>query len=718
MFVTSSSYKETMISGFIDNDLKGTITLTDGTVIEITEKDIIPESFGFDNKAVNGNDFGFGGIYVGELCMTIKKDINRYSLYGAELKFSYFQNCIDGTVQEIPLGLFYVYDAIRTKKLIQLKAYDKMTSFDKKVEETTTGFVVDILHFICDKCEMELGQTDEEISAFTNSEWWLTLDAEHISTYREALSQLATICGRFCTINRYGKLILVPFGATSQETISARRRTDSKIQDFSTIFRSIKARFLANQNYYPYTETDESGMKGLELDLGDISIFQGEDYSKHDILQNLLGLLVNMVYVPTEFSMLSDPSIELGDCLTLENVNNSTESVVTQVHSLSWKYHSTMKVTCYGSDPMLDGVVSKDNTIIKQLETSIASKDMVVKSFTNSKKLTISGSSEIEIISMNFATTKETTVLFMTTIPFEASLDGVLSIKYYLDGVEASGVKQYVDRGNHVITLMEYFPMSADGRSTLSVTGISEPFESDVRKQNAKILSFKDWIDHQTVTTVTTTTSTITNAETGEVTSTSKSESVFGYEYKEHPVDTTIASFGIEKSTVRAVLFAQGLAGQGQWDGTINMTEDMKPVKFILNMFKVGQMNDSVVVQKQTPEKVNLNERLKTTFAGGIEYKLAPMTEALNTERITMPVTEVRDSMQGVKMNLMFNVSQTMYVDFNENQYVKSDNGVLKLNDKYTYFGSEVSIDEGKLLTVQIKTDDKQSVESVVIGHD
>lgn len=648
MFVTSSSYKETMISGFIDNDLKGTITLTDGTVIEITEKDIIPESFGFDNKAVNGNDFGFGGIYVGELCMTIKKDINRYSLYGAELKFSYFQNCIDGTVQEIPLGLFYVYDAIRTKKLIQLKAYDKMTSFDKKVEETTTGFVVDILHFICDKCEMELGHTDEEIQSFTNSEWWLTLDSEHISTYREALSQLATICGRFCTINRYGKLILVPFGATSQETISARRRTDSQIQDFSTVFCAVKARFLANQNYYPYTETDESVKKGLELDLGDISIFQGEDYSKHDILQNLLGLLVNMVYVPTEFSMLSDPSIELGDCLTLENVNNSTESVVTQVHSLSWKYHSTMKVTCYGSDPMLDGVVSKDDKIITQLETSISSKDMVVKSFTNSKKLTISGSSEIEIISMNFATTKETTVLFMTTIPFEASLDGVLSIKYYLDGVEASGVKQYVDRGNHVITLMEYFPMSADGRSTLKVTGISEPFESDVRKQNAKILSFKDWIDHQTITTIAS-----TNAETGAITA----ESAFGYEYKEHPVDATVASFGIEKSTVRAVLFAQGLAGQGAWDGTINVTDDIEPVKFILDMFKVGTMTDKVMVQKQTPEKIDLNDRMKVTFAGGIEYKVGDMTEAVNADAVVIPTTAIRDSMQKVRMNLKFSMN-------------------------------------------------------------
>lgn len=657
MFVTSSSYKETMISGFIDNDLKGTITLTDGTVIEITEKDIIPESFGFDNKAVNGNDFGFGGIYVGELCMTIKKDINRYSLYGAELKFSYFQTCSDGTVQEIPLGLYYVYDAIRTKKLIQLKAYDKMTAFDAQVEETTTGFVVDILHFICDKCGMELGHTDEEIQSFTNSEWWLTLDAEHISTYREALSQLATICGRFCTINRYGKLVLVPFGATSQETISARRRTDSQIQDFSTVFCAIKARFLANQNYYPYTETDESVKKGLELDLGDISIFQGEDYSKHSILQNLLGLLVNMVYVPTEFSMLSDPSIELGDCLTLENVNNSTESVVTQVHSLSWKYHSTMKVTCYGSDPMLDGVVSKDNKIITQLEGSIASKDMIVKSYTNSKKLTISDSKEVEIISMNFATTKETTVLFMTTIPFEASLDGVMAFRYYLDGVEVSKVKQYVDRGNHVVTLMEYFPMSADGRSTLQVTGISEAFESDVRKQNAKILSFKDWIDHQTVTTVTTTTSTITNAETGEVISTSLSESTFGYEYKEQPVDATVASFGIEKSTVRAVLFAQGLAGQGQWDGTINLTEDIKPVKFILDMFKVGTMTDRVVVQKQTPEKIDLNERFKTTFAGGIEYKVAPMTEAVNADRVTIAVTAIQDSMQKVRMDMKFSLN-------------------------------------------------------------
>ena len=640
MFVTSSSYKESMTSGFIDNDIRGTITLTDGTVIEITKKDIIPESFGIDNKAVNGNDFGFGGIYVGELCVTIMKNINRYSLYGAELKFSYFQTCADGTEQEIPLGLYYVYDAIRTKKLIQLKAYDKMTAFDSKVEESTTGFVVDMLHFICDKCGMELGQTDEEINAFTNAEWWLTLDPEQISTYREALSQLATICGRFCTINRYGKLILVPFGNTSQETISARRRTDSKIQDFSTVFCAIKARFLANQNYYPYTETDENIEKGLELDLGDIAIFQGEDTSKHSILQNLLRLLVNMVYVPTEFSMLADPSIELGDCLTLENVNNSTESVVTQVHSLSWKYHSTMKVICYGSDPMLKGVVSKDNKIISQLESSLSSKDIVVRSFTNSADINIGGSKDVELVSMNFTTTKETTVLFFATIPFEASSDGVIVIKYRLDGVEESVVRQYVERGNQIITLMNYFPMNADSRSMLRITAMSEAFESDVRKQEAKIVSLLDYVQNQGI-----------QVDSDGVPSLTK-------EFVQQNVDTSPASFGIAKSTIKAVIFAQGLAGGSQWDGTITIAEEFKPIKFFGTEYKVIGMKDVVSAKVQTPKKVNVYEGFKTTFAGGIEYKVANMNDNVVANAVDVPHTLIQDNMHSVPLHLFFSLGQ------------------------------------------------------------
>lgn len=231
------------------------------------------------------------------------------------MEVTYIHRTAEGIVDEIPIGIFYVYEATRTKRILSLKAYDSMTNFDKEVEETTTGTLYDILDFISEKCEVPLAHTEEEINAFVNADWWLTLDMELIATYREALSSIGLLCGRFATINRLGELEFRTFQTKAQESISARRRTESTIADFMTYFCGVKARFLARENYYPYTALDETMDTGLILNLGDIAIFQGEDTSKRLIMDNLLKEALEIKYVPVELSMLSDPSIDLGDSL-------------------------------------------------------------------------------------------------------------------------------------------------------------------------------------------------------------------------------------------------------------------------------------------------------------------------------------------------------------------------------------------------------------------
>lgn len=583
MFDTSSAYRESLDSGYLNTDVTGTITLSNGRIYEFTEKDIVPASLGFDNKAVNGNDFCFGGIYVGELSIDLMLAIDRYSLEDAEIKISYFQTTLEGVTQEIPLGIFYVYEATRTKKIISLKAYDGMTKFDTAIEENTSGYLYDIALFISEKCGVELAQTEEEINGFVNADWWLNLDTEQVATYREALSQIGMLCGRFATIDRFGRLSFRAFQTlAAQDSISARRRTESRIQDFKTYFCGVKARFLANTNFYPYLALDETIAKGLVLDLGDISLFLGEEESKKTIMANLLEVVTSIIYVPAEFSTVSDPSLDLGDCLELLDVNNTTESVITLVHSISWKYHGTQKVLSYGSDPRMSGVISKEERILSQLENQLASKDLVVKTYTNSKKISVDSKSEKEVFLFNFATTAATTVMFMGTIPFESTADGHIVLQSYLDGVldETSVVRQYVERGQHSVSLTGYYPMKADGRATLKVTMITEYFESDVRIQNSNIISLMDYAKNQAIE--------VDEEGVPHLTT----------EYEQQEVDTTPLTVTIRKSTIKGILFAQGIAGAGQWDGTINITDMFEPVKVnMLNPFsviRVGKFDERV----------------------------------------------------------------------------------------------------------------------------
>lgn len=596
MYETSKEYKASLDKGWLDTDVRGTISLSNGVVIPFEEKDIVPGTLSFTNKAVNGNDFCFGGIYVGELTVDLMKRIDRYSLQDAKVEVTYIHRTAEGIVDEIPIGIFYVYEATRTKRILSLKAYDSMTNFDKEVEETTTGTLYDILDFISEKCEVPLAHTEEEINAFVNADWWLTLDMELIATYREALSSIGLLCGRFATINRLGELEFRTFQTKAQESISARRRTESTIADFMTYFCGVKARFFARENYYPYTALDETMDTGLILNLGDIAIFQGEDTSKRLIMDNLLKEALEIKYVPVELSMLSDPSIDLGDCVELKCVNNSEESVVTLIHSVSWTYHSKQKLASYGSNPKLKGIVSKEDKLLAQMESQLSSKNLVVKTYTNSRKIVVNNLKEQEVFAFNFAATEKTTVMFMGIVPFESSLDGMITFRTYLDGVldDTAIVSSYFDRGSHVVSLTNYFPMAANGRATLKITAMTEYFESDIRRNNADIVSLLDYVKNQSITT------------------NDKGVPYLSKTYEQKGIDVTPPTTTIKKSTIKGVLFAQGIAGAGQWDGTINIAEEFSPVSLDtmipFGALVIGKFRDLCTVNSKLVKQTRLDE--------------------------------------------------------------------------------------------------------------
>lgn len=107
-------------------------------------------------------------------------------------------------------------------------------------------------------------------------------------------------------------------------------------------------------------------------------------------------------------------------------------------------------------------------------------------------------------------------------------------------------LRQYVSRGDHFVTLSNNMTAEKDTRHTLTVKACTEYMESDSRQQAAKITSFERYIT------------------TGK--------------YVAQAIDTTIPRATIAKSTIRAVLYAQGMAGTDEWDGTINISEYVTPM--------------------------------------------------------------------------------------------------------------------------------------------
>ena len=230
-------------------------------------------------------------------------------------------------------------------------------------------------------------------------------------------------------------------------------------------------------------------------------------------------------------------------------------------------------------------------------------------------------------------------------------------------------IKQYAARGQHFATLSNNLTTERDTRHTLSVKAHVEYYESDTRQQAAKILSFERYIT------------------TGK--------------YTKQPIDTTPPVASIAANSIRAVLYAQGLAGTEVWDGTINIAEYITPMELPLLPI-VGFTATSSLKDTTGPSK-----GITESF---VAFNL-PMLPIVGVT--ALPVLN-----QAVD-NYTFDAENCRDYSYNE-AYVTAE-GAYRLKTEYEFVSVQQDIEEGQLCIATIETSQFASVRSIemsVTGDD
>lgn len=274
-----------------------------------------------------------------------------------------------------------------------------------------------------------------------------------------------------------------------------------------------------------------------------------------------------------------------------------------------------------------------------EFTTYLAESQAIILSDTNDTELTVKGPDEITVVDIDFVTTDATKPIFIATIPFVLSNDGNVTFKYYLNDslITTDTVSQYCSKGENFATLANIFDIRKEFTGNLKVTMTTSYVESDARRQEAEILSMKNYI--LTLT------------------------------YAQPVVDTTVPTATVKAYGIKSVLYVQGIGLSLAWNGRLVFTDsfDYAPLK---QLPKVELIPFSVEIHKDMP----------VIYFGEIRWIL-PNTDDYNYETqffITDTVANL------LSFKTLYSAAE--YPDYTGYEKVACDEGVIEVMDIRTDF--------------------------------
>lgn len=676
MLAVSEKYIQAIQADEVASRVAGTMILSDGSVYEISDRANIEKgSLSISNQCVNGNDFEYGCVYCGQLSFTLYLDVDRYKLYGARVELFHYQLLADGGEERIPLGVYFVSEPLKKMRSVQLKCYDAMIFLDVDIEDNTIGTVWDVLTYTVSKCKgSELAQEKGEIEALPNGKINIAVEKERINTYRDLIAYIATITATFATIDRSGRLRFVSFAKASLRSIGHRQQMSVSVSDYSTYYDGVKGRFIRTTSYANYSaySNDEDG--GLVMAMRDNPIYRGGSAEKKRIFKNILADLEQIRYTPATVSIYPDPSLELGDMVTLEEVSGTGESVNIIITGFTYQEHKAETIRSTGSNPKLAAIKNSTQKQLSGLEAEAEAGELTIATYSNASTYKI-GTDSVEIILINYATTTDAKPMFLATVQFTMDRDGVVEFAFYKNHVimDDENRRGYYSRGEHFATLFFVTEDKANTRVTFTVTAKTEYFESDARQQEAKIASLVNYV------------------RTGT--------------YEEYRADTGAPWMSIAQSGILAVINAQGLAGEGEWDGTLELADSTESID-LFRFFQVGGMLEQIDTGQQEPQKIVLEDHASEIDTGAC---------------LQLPVIqdgEVEFCILTDNYDMSFETSEEEQGAFIYNEkYVFTGNDDFRLKNVYRFSSIEQAIDTGRMAVLNVDLKPFASIESVVVEN-
>ena len=351
----------------------GTIVTKGGMTYEFGAKEIVKGSGYISRQCCGSTEIELGTVYAAEMGITLLSDIDRYTLEDAQVTLVFHLVLADGSVEDVPMGVFEVSEANRLAKCLELKAYDFMLRFDKSFNGfETVGTAYDFIALCCKRCKVEFANKRAEIDAMPNGSVTLSVYTENdIEICRDVLFYVAQVLGGFFIINREGKLELRKYGKDPVMKVEQRHRFSSSFSDFITRYTAVSSTNKQTQiaEYYA-------------LDPGDVLTFAG---------------------------------------------GQADEGQITCITSIRQKIGGKQSLKCVGKNPRLAQAKSRNDKnisgLLNQIEDNAKTGKIGIHTFTNASAHEI-GQTRVKLISIQFASSEENHMQFFAQVVVDVAVIG------------------------------------------------------------------------------------------------------------------------------------------------------------------------------------------------------------------------------------------------------------------------------------------------------
>lgn len=320
----SSNWKEKVKNGMDVQYLKyADITLTDGTVLNLTSADLWQNGLNFEDSVSSDSSFDIGSAIVNVLDLSINNFNGEYSGYdfdGAEVVAYVGLELDDGTTEKIRICTMTVVEQPEDETVtIDLTCEDNMRKFDRNYSDSKLKYPATRGQIIRDACEV-CGVTLQTTS-FDRDDYIVQIRPDNEAlTFRQVLQWVAQIGCQWLRCDEYGRLCVKWYDTEKTDAQEIDTTYSFTPQHTDVVITGIQVtEYSDSSNEEP--ESYMVGTQGYVLAISDNKLIRKGD--GQTVASMIAEKCVGMIFRPFESQCPTDVALEAGDAITIEDRNGN-----------------------------------------------------------------------------------------------------------------------------------------------------------------------------------------------------------------------------------------------------------------------------------------------------------------------------------------------------------------------------------------------------------